>query len=531
MAEANKGSQTDTTMATSPSAASSSPADSRPASLHTGNSHDLSPEDVAASIPVETLVEHLLAAKRSLSSMTLVLHANDLSTHARQLHEESVILGAQTAFLRTGINEQVILLKRVRKSMSRTYDSGKREFKHLIRTLDSANGKLEKMMEQLRSTIVEAVFRPEGEEPRNLMDFVDEKSVDVMRNALKESIGELQSAQTSYDGDLLRFDNDLRTLSKAMSSAPSSSPSDSAAYQPIPYLLSSLLDHSRAMAEHLTSLTRHFDMCVTAVRITEGGAALARRKAAEVTASQEGGDPVSISGVIAEQESNVADLDPISSQERDEILQVVMQDAPEVDEVVAEINAVLHEMETDFASLKEQADRIKVSYITTTQAFHVLEDIGSRLQSYVAAETEYIDRWEDEKQVIFGKLEEMDGLREFYEGYLSAYESLHLEKERRRSVEEKIFSIFKKAQENVHKLVDADWKEREMFRQEVGEFLPTDLWVGMSGPLQMWDIVPAQPKDDRAAKEDGNEGGRSTPAVKRSFGGTGRQQANRSSRE
>ena len=272
-------------------------------------------------------------------------------------------------------------------------------------------------------------------------------------------------------------------------------------------------------------------MCVTAVRITEGGAALARRKAAEVTASQEGGDPVSISGVIAEQESNVADLDPISSQERDEILQVVMQDAPEVDEVVAEINAVLHEMETDFASLKEQADRIKVSHITTTQAFHVLEDIGSRLQSYVAAETEYIDRWEDEKQVIFGKLEEMDGLREFYEGYLSAYESLHLEKERRRSVEEKIFSIFKKAQENVYKLVDADWKEREMFRQEVGEFLPTDLWVGMSGPLQMWDIVPAQPKDDRVAKEDGNEGGRSTPAVKRSFGGTGRQQANRSSRE
>lgn len=129
--------------------------------------------------------------------MTLVLHANDLSTHARRLHEESVILGAQTAFLRTGINEQVILLKRVRKSMSRTYDSGKREFKHLIRTLDSANAKLEKMMEQLRGTIVEAAFRPKGEEPRNLMDFVDEKSVDVMRNALKESIGELQVSRVA----------------------------------------------------------------------------------------------------------------------------------------------------------------------------------------------------------------------------------------------------------------------------------------------------------------------------------------------
>ena len=290
------------------------------------------------------------------------------------------------------------------------------------------------------------------------------------------------------------------------------------------------MEHSRSMAEHLTSLTRHFDMCVTAVRITEGGAALARRKAAEVTASQEGGDPVSISGVIAEQESNVADLEPISSQERGEIIQVVMQDAPEVDEVVAELNAVLHQMDSDFASLKDQADRIKLSYITTTQAFHVLEDIGSRLQSYIAAETEYIDRWEDEKQIIFGKLEEMDSLREFYEGYLSAYESLHLEKERRRSVEEKIYSIFRKAQENVHKLVDADWKEREMFRQEVGEYLPTDLWVGMSGPLQMWDIVPVQPKQDRGVQEDGDGSG-SALAPSKKFVDASRQQAHKGVRE
>ena len=69
------------------------------------------------------------------------------------------------------------------------------------------------------------------------------------------------------------------------------------------------------MAELLTSLTKHYDLCVTAVRTTEGGAALARIKAAEVTQSQSG-DDVSISGVIAEQESHMPELDTFSAEDR-----------------------------------------------------------------------------------------------------------------------------------------------------------------------------------------------------------------------
>jgi autophagy-related protein 17 len=45
-------------------------------------------------------------------------------------------------------------------------------------------------MDILRSTIVEHAFRPEGEEPRSLLDFVDEQGVETMRDALKESIRE-----------------------------------------------------------------------------------------------------------------------------------------------------------------------------------------------------------------------------------------------------------------------------------------------------------------------------------------------------
>jgi autophagy-related protein 17 len=243
------------------------------------------------------------------------------------------------------------------------------------------------------------------------------------------------------------------------------------------------------MAQHLTSLTTHFDMCVKAVRATEGGAALARRRAAEAT---DDGDPVSISGVITEHESDLPDLEPMDPQELAEIVQVVLEDAPEVDEVVAEIQAVLQQMEQEFGALKEQADRIRDANSATLVAFRALEEIGARLPGYVAAEHEFEQRWVDEKEVILGKLDEMDGLRRFYEGYASAYGSLLLEVERRRAAEDKIQATLRKARENVDNLVEADRKQREHFRQEVGEFLPTDLWVGMNNPLTRWELVPVR---------------------------------------
>ena len=267
------------------------------------------------------------------------------------------------------------------------------------------------------------------------------------------------------------------------------------------------------MAEHLASLTHHFDMCVTAVRITEGGTALARRKAAEDSHSGGGGgggpDAVSISGVIAEQETNVADLDP---EERAEIVQVVLQDAPEVDEVVADLNTEMQLMEAEAAQLRDQADHVRAGYGRVTKAFHVLEEIAVRLSGYIAAEAEFAERWEAEKEGISARLAEMETLRDFYEGYASAYDSLILEVERRRAVEEKIRAVWRKAKEQADRLVGSDWRDREAFRSEVGDYLPTDLWVGMSGPLRRWEVVRAGDAegdlvvadDDDAAQEGGS---------------------------
>lgn len=56
--------------------------------------------------------------------------------------------------------------------------------------LDAANERLESTMDKLRATIVEAPFRPEGDEPRSLLDFVDEQDVETVRDKLKNLIRE-----------------------------------------------------------------------------------------------------------------------------------------------------------------------------------------------------------------------------------------------------------------------------------------------------------------------------------------------------
>lgn len=478
---------------------------------HTLPSHDDDPN--SPSISIDTLVNHLLLAKRSLSSMTLVLRANEIGTAAQQSHEDVAILAAQAGFLQTSILDQAAILVRLRRSLQATYDWGKKDFKTLIKSMDLVDGELEGTMEMLRSTGVQSVFRPKGEERRNLLHFIDEASVHGMRNAMKKSIEDLQGIQQSFDGDLLRFDTDIRNLKKIIVEAPLPLPHDKAdpLNPPSAELLESLIDHSANMAQLLASLTTHFDMCVTAIRTTEGAVALARRRVAEVTQSQ-GSDGVSISGVIAEQESNVSDLEPKTASDRTEMLKVVVQDAEEVDDVVQEIQERLSAMEQEFAVLQEQTEQAKKAYTGMLEAYAMLGEIGDRLGDYLAAEEDFKTRWEIEKEAVFGKLQEMKQMRDFYEGYASAYDSLILEVERRRGVDDRVRNIWRKAQENVDKMLEADRQSRETFRQDVGEFLPTDLWAGMQGSVRRWEVVPI--KDDGAIVPDDEE--EQGPALRRS---------------
>jgi autophagy-related protein 17 len=181
------------------------------------------------------------------------------------------------------------------------------------------------------------------------------------------------------------------------------------------------------------------------------------------------------------------------------MLRVVVQDADEVDDVVQEIQERLTAMEQEYTSLQEHVDQSKESYFGIISAFELVGQVGDRIDDYLAAEEDFRQRWELEKEAVFGKLREMKEVRDFYEGYASAYGSLILEVERRRAVDERIQGIWRKAQESVDKILDADRASREAFRQDVGEYLPADLWAGMQGPAKKWTVIRINDDDSAAA--------------------------------
>ncbi|KAG6179905.1 autophagy protein 17 [Claviceps purpurea] len=476
--------------------AASSAACSSAGSLKRSDDHQQKPP----SIPIDTLVNHLLVAKRSLSSMNHVLRANELATSARLSHQEAMLLGAQTAFVRNSMLDQVTILTRVRGSLQCTYEWGKRDFKKLVKAMDEVDTELTGTMDMLRDTQVQSTLQPSDRKGLTLLDFVDETSVHDMREAMKRSIQDLQGIQVSFDGDLLRFETDIRNLRKTLSASPL--PAMDEDTQPATAsLLLQMEDHSATMASLLASLTTHFDMCVTAIRTTEGAAALARRRVAEGTQSQ-GSEEVSISGVIAEQESHMSDLEPKTADDQAEMLKVVVQDAKEVDDVVFEIQDHLANMEQEYTVVQKHLSRTKASYTSILESFAMLGEIGDRLGDYLAAEEDFKQRWELEKEAVFGKLEEMREMRKFYEGYASAHGSLVLEVERRRAVDERVQSIWRKAQESVDKILEADRASRETFRQDVGEYLPTDLWAGIQGPARKWTVVQITDDESAAASVD-----------------------------
>ncbi|KAL7943402.1 autophagy-related protein 17 [Trichoderma barbatum] len=469
-----------------------SPAASTRRSPGSSSAGSLRPSSDHLAISIDTLVNHLLVSKRSLSSMTLVLRADEIVTAARQSHEDTVMLAAQTGFLRDAIVDQVLILGRVGKSLQATCEWGKKDFVKLVRRMDEVDGQLKGTMDMLRETPVDTTLRPKGEARKSLLDFVDEGSVHGMRNAMKQCIEELQAIQLSFDGDLLRLETDIRNIKKIIEHAalPTSQ-------EPASKLLLDLFELSATMADSLASLTQHFDMCVTAIRTTEGAAALARRKAAEVTQSS-GGESVSISGVIAEQESNRSDLEPQTAEDRAEMLRVVIHDAQLVEGVVHDIQEHLAEVERKYADLGDQTEQTRKAHLGMLDAYAELGEVGDRLADYLAAEEDFRTRWEMEKDVVFTKLDEMTQMTDFYEGYASAYHGLRIEVARRRTVEDKVQSTWRKAQETVDKMLETDRAQREIFRQEVGEFLPTDLWADMQGSVKRWKVV--QVDDEQAAE-------------------------------
>lgn len=446
---------------------------------------------------LDTLISHLVAAKRSLSSINHVWRANEIVTSARSALEETVVLSARTGFLRRGLNNQLRLLYSVRTEVQEISLRGRSEFSSILKSLDAADARLRRTLDSLRETIVHASFRPEGEEPKSLHDFVDERGVEELHTALKSSIDRTNAAQAELDASNQAFDDELRSIKKALghyraatklassrssaSSSSSSSASNSSlpSLSSVPSMLRSLEIHAQEMANLLESLVRHFDLCVTAVKHTEGGGAAARSITGDIP------DGVNVSGRGGSNEESLkanlnAPLEPVSDAEYKQMVNVLVKDAAEAEDVVMEIQDRIGDMETVFENILTQRDVLLSIYNATTDVFQHLSSLAStHLPGYISQGHKFTRVWQEEHDCIIGGLVDLSDLNSLYDGFLDAYDGLILEVSRRRQVRNRVEKVLRDTRQKLDQLYEEDVNSREAFRVEQGDYLPSDIWPGV----------------------------------------------------
>ncbi|KAL8847749.1 MAG: hypothetical protein Q9221_007197 [Calogaya cf. arnoldii] len=432
---------------------------------------------------LDTLVSHLVASKRSLSSIEHVWRANEIVTDTRLHLEASVITSARTSFLRAGITTQLHTLENVHAHSQAIEAEGAEEYEEVLRALDEADKRLRRTLESLRTTIVEHTLRPDSDQRKNLMDFVDEGGVDKLlaaveesANAAKEAHTELVETNLGFSKDLLRIQNIISGPGESLhhplrKQSAGSFHLDTTPGSPIPHILQSMEDRAKDMADNLESLVKHFDLCVTAIKHTEGGGDAAQRLTDDLP-----------EGMAVGQEIASAPPEPITDQEREEMLEVLANDADQVEEVLTEIRDYINEMETLLENTTTYMAKLDEAHSNVLKAFRQLESLEARLHGFIAQSQVFVMRWDDAKGKINERMIELESLGDFYSGYLSAYDNLLVEIGRRQFMEQQMEKVLQDAMRKLETLHEEDSTKREAFKIDYGDFLPVDIWPGLTNP-------------------------------------------------
>jgi autophagy-related protein 17 len=185
------------------------------------------------------------------------------------------------------------------------------------------------------------------------------------------------------------------------------------------------------------------------LRHTEGGGeAMLKFSQADVGQDQEiGGLGLGITKLDEETAPKA-----LSSDEHAAMLKVLRKDAGEVDEVVSEISDRLADMEEHLSQIQAYISMLRVTTSRQQDALRILKRVSAHVPSHINACAEFQAAWEEEKEVLASKVDEIEGLHEFYIAFASGYDNLILEVQRRRHVKREMEKIAKRAMSDINKI-------------------------------------------------------------------------------
>lgn len=458
---------------------------------------------------LEQLVLHFVGAKRSLAATSHVWRANELVTSSRGLIEEIAVLNARNSFARGGVDEQVDTLHAIRDGVADLGEDSAAEFGETLAALDEAHARLEDTLGALRQTVVDASLQRTSEravqgrdeqvseeveeeevdgastsstrEQKTLYHFINESTHKDILSSLRTLVDSYGQAQSDLGNDLSHFDDSLKAISDVLAegnvigSGPQAKRTIYDEPAPtIPQLFRGMEDHAAEMANLLESLIRHYDLCVTALKHTEGGGEAAKMAilAEHLSAKNSAGAEESL------YRKTVPD-EPISSTERLQMLQVVAGDAQELEEVVGDIREHGADIEAMYDQLDRHARTARATHKSLRAALAQLHDIQQEgLPTHIAASKGFRAAWTSIQVSIADKTGDLANLAAFYQEFFTSYSDVLREVARREAVEVQMRKVADKAQRELDRLHEADRDARDEFMEGVRHCLPRDIWPG-----------------------------------------------------
>lgn len=466
---------------------------------------------------LERLVLHFVAAKRSLAVSSHVYRATELVTSSRILLEDIAILNAKNLFATRTMTEQLKLLADVRLIIIDDVDNVSASFSADIETLDRADARLKTTLESLRQTIVDASLQrrtdilPDAKletdaphnddhglvEQKTLYDFIDSTTHDSLLASLYGLIDSYHHARNELEDGLQRFELSTKELTHVLIDAPGPLDKPTIYDEPPPtieQLFRNLEMHATNMASLLHNLVSHYDLCVSALRHTEGGG-----EAARMAIQATDGTAISENAPAAADESLYGQHvpDPISDDDRAEMLAVLEKDALEVPEVTLEVKDLAAEMEAQYSQLSRHAVQARTRHRSLHSVLTRLHDLRrDSIPTHVQMARVFTGQtWPEIHDALQAKTTELVDLCAFYESFLSGYAALLTEKRRRESSEAQVLRVAEKARREMERLFAAEHKARETFMSDVGGYLPRDIWSGLEESVQKWEIRKVESLD------------------------------------
>jgi autophagy-related protein 17 len=451
-------------------------------------------------LSVEDLVSYLVASKRSLGSIHLVHRATNILAEARSAIENTTALLAKATYLRRSLTSQLKILRGVQFELETAARGVQQDFQGVIKELDSTGAKLLKCIDLLKQTSVEDAFKEPDQEgigassaKDTLHDFVDDNGVETIKQAMEVTIDSVQQAQHEMNTSIQSLETDLQSINDLLAPNDDLSGTDSEIQQPMTMaaILSRMESHAREMAVGLESLVKHFDLCVAAIKHTEGGgeAVIQTMNAEEVSAVGLGLDELR------------APTQPMNEEERVEMLQVLENDAQEVDDVAMELQDHHAEMEALLGKIRAWQRRQESAYNDVLMGFKLLDKISARLNDYVANTSRHAMKWSEEKAKIEDGISGMEELCEYYGNFLHAYDGLIVEVARRKAAKRQMEKIVADAHAHLEQLYETDNQMRRDFKGDHGEYLPSDIWSGINALPPKFAVVRTDEEDPGSIPE------------------------------